>query len=284
MKIAIFANDDMTSNLIFAPLFELPDVEIVSVYFAAGPRKGARSLLGGTLSLMSRMSFRYWFFLVLSNGLFKVFEGITLGLRLSPRAGPFVSLRRLARERNIDYRRIVDFSSPNIVADVKSQGVDLLLIRIGSILKADILMTPRVGTWCVHSSLLPSFKGIAGEFHALRTPGAPIGSTVFEVTPVLDSGPPLSQVAIPRADDRSVLHHMLANNIAAGDLLKQMVAARASNPPAPGILLNDGLTESYYGWPSRENVDVFRRQGKRLIDLAEVIKMAAVALRIRHTI
>src|SRR2546430_15196793 len=91
MKIAIFANDDLTSNLIFAPLFDLPDVEIVSVHVAASPRSGKSSLLGGAIALLRQIDFRYWLYLAYTNGLFKAFEIATNLFGLPARSGILVS-------------------------------------------------------------------------------------------------------------------------------------------------------------------------------------------------
>lgn len=284
MKVAIFANDDLTSNLIFAPLFELTDVEIVSVRVAASPRSGKSSLLGGAIALLRQIDFRYWLFLAYTNGLFKVFEIATNLFGLPARSGILVSLRALARERNVPYARATAFNSPDVVAELERAQVDLLVIRVGAILKANLLAVPRKGTWCVHSSILPAFKGIAGEFHALRTPDAPIGSTVFEVTPVLDDGPPLAQVAIARRDDQTVFRHMVENNLAAARLLASMVRAQARSAPVPNALLNEGLEPSYFSWPTPEQVDQLDARTGGLIGFGDAVRLAACALRVRKTL
>lgn len=284
MKIAIFANDDLTSNLIFAPLFDLPDVEIVSVRVAASPRSGKSSLFGGAIALLRQIDFRYWLYLAYTNGLFKVFEIATGLFESSARYGFFVSLRALAREHNVPYSHTTVFNSPDVIADLERDQVDLLVIRVGAVLKPNLLAVPRKGTWCVHSSILPAFKGIAGEFHALRTPGAPVGSTVFKVTPVLDEGPPLAQVAVARQDDQTVFRHMVANNLAAGGLLAGMVKALARSEPVPSTLLNEGVEPSYFSWPMPEQVDQLAARTGGLIGLADAVRLAACALRLRKTL
>jgi hypothetical protein len=284
MKIAIFANDDLTSNLIFAPLFDLPDVEIVSVRVAASPRSGKSSLLGGAIALLRQIDFRYWLYLAYTNGFFKAFEIATGLFGLPARSGILVSLRALARERNIPYAHTTAFNSPDVIAELERDQIDLLVIRVGAILKTDLLAVPRKGTWCVHSSILPAFKGIAGEFHALRTPGAPVGSTVFRVTPVLDEGPPLAQVAVARQDDQTVFRHMVENNLAAGGLLAGMVKALARSEPVPNTLLNEGVEPSYFSWPMPEQVSQLAARTGGLIGFADAVRLAACALRLRKTL
>lgn len=271
MRVAIFANDDLTSNIIFAPLFELSSIEIVAIRAAAGPYSKATSQFGGALRLLRKMAFRYWLFLAMSNGLFKTFEFVTLLFDRPPRSGAFVSLRAIARRRNLKVVRTLDFNSVEVEEQLRHLKVDLLLIRVGAILKVHVLSVPTHGTWCVHSSILPAFRGIAGEFHALRTSGAPVGSTVFEVTPELDGGPPLAQVAITRTASNTVFDHIIRNNEASGALLAALVNARARGEPLPASILNDGLSPSYFSWPTDAEVDAVRMQTSGLMSFRELM-------------
>lgn len=280
MRVAIFSNDDLTSNLIFAPLFDVTGIEITGLYIAASPRKGGSSMLKGALSLFRQMSARYWLFLVFTNGAYKLFDTLTLALSLSPASGPFSSLRRLAKLRGTKYRRVPEFSSPAVLSELRSDSVDLLVIRVGELLKPEVLEVPRYETWCVHSSLLPSFKGIAGEFHALRTPGAAIGSTVFKVSPKLDEGAPLAQVVIPRDENGSVFQHICANNGAAGELLAEMVRQLSECGSYASTLFNHELEGSYFSWPKSGEVSALHLHGKRLIGLGEAFLLAFAAIRL----
>lgn len=280
MRVAIFTNDDLTSNLIFSPLFDVSDIEITGLYIAASPRRGEASMVRGALSLLRRMAPRYWLFLVFTNGTFKVFDTLTSVLRLSPRSRPFYSLRRLAALRGTRCRKIADFSSPEIRAELRRDAVDLLVIRIADILKPQVLDIPTEGTWCVHSSLLPSFKGIAGEFHALRTEAAAIGSTVFVVTPKLDGGAPIAQVVIPRDEAGSVFQHIYDNNIAAGKLLAEMVRQLAAQGSCSPVVFEGQLKPSYFSWPRSSEVSALRKQGKSLIRFGEALQLVLAAFRL----
>lgn len=282
MKIAIFANDDMTSNVIFSKLFDTTDIYIIGLYIAASPRKGASSMVGGAISLLRRMAFTYWLFLVFTNGAFKVFEFLTLRFGWPPHSGPLCSLRRIAQVRGVNCRKVTDFSSPEVISELQKGGVDLLVIRVGDILQPQVLDIPRYGTWCVHSSLLPSFKGIAGEFHALRTPKAPIGSTIFQVTSALDEGPPLGQVAIQRDESGSVFQHLISNNIAAGKLLLSM-AQQVSHRGEFSTQLYSAqalLKPSYYSWPKPDDLKMLRRQRKVLIRPIEAVRLMLIVFRL----
>lgn len=280
MRIALFCNDDLTTNIIFAPVFDVPGVEVAGVFFVRNVNRKQRNPLLGVLSMIKKMDARYWFYLVATNGVFKLFELLTRILHLSPRSGDCVSLRRLAEARNIPCEAIENFGGPAFIGRIKNMQLDMLLIRVGAILKPEMLAAPKVATWCVHSSLMPAFKGIAGEFHALRTPDAPIGSTVFLVTPKLDEGPPLAQVTITRDEKRSVFDHMIRNNKAASTLLANMLGHQVRGETLNYELPGKDLPASYFSWPQNTHIQEAQQHGIRLIRVGEWLKLLAQAVRV----
>jgi folate-dependent phosphoribosylglycinamide formyltransferase PurN len=280
MKVAILANDDLTGSLIFSPILRLPHVEIAAVIFSESPMKGRKSMLAAALSLRKRMAFHYWLFLVITNGLFAVFSRIAVALFLHGSYGDLESLRAHARYNGIPVQASSDFNSSALKQLLRDLHVDLLLIRVSAILDAEVLGIPSKGTWCIHSSLLPAYGGIAGEFQAMRCGEAMLGSTVFEVTERLDEGPPLAQVAMPVQSDSSLFSHIVANNRAAGHLLAEMVADLADGNLPNRPLLNSGIKPSYYSWPKEEQVTEFRQKGWRLAFFREIFRLGLAALRL----
>ena len=279
MRIALLANDDLTSNVIFAPIFDIENVEVVAVFFASSPSPSHSHPLLGALELFHRMSTRYWIYLVLTNGLFKLFDMLTLLFRLSPSNHYLSSIRRLARINEVPYRVISDFSSTAFIQRISELELDLLLIRIGTVLSEELLNCPAHGTWCVHSSILPACKGIAGEFHALRLGNIPLGTTIFSVTQKLDDGTAVAAAEIERSADDSVFAHMLHNNTAGAKLLRETIEKKTDGgfiqPP-----LRNTLKASYYSWPSRIHMIEAQKKRLRLISLKEAAALFALALRL----
>ncbi|MEQ8402146.1 MAG: formyltransferase family protein [Roseitalea porphyridii] len=268
---AILTNDDLTGSIVFSPLLSGSDsFEVVSVALSKSPVKGRGGAVSSVLSLAQKMSFRYWLFLLVTNGLFQFFAWRWSRTSLLPDPASFVPIRSGARKSGIPVLIVEDFNEPDLRKHLADQKVDLLLIRISAILKSGMLSVPRFGTWCVHSSLLPAYGGIAGEFHALRQGQLRIGSTVFSVTEKLDAGPPLAQVSLPVDEQRSLFHHIVSNNQRASDLLREMVEQQAGGKPPGGSLLNAGLDASYFTWPSASDVKEFRDRRGRLVELSEI--------------
>lgn len=280
MKVAILANDDLTGSLIFSPVLRLPGISVAAIVFSDSPLKARRSMLSAAFALRRKMAFPYWLFLVVTNGFFSVFSMLSASFRLGGSYGDLESLRAHARGSDIPVHACADFNSVELKRMLRELGVDLLLIRVSAILDGEVLSIPRLGTWCVHSSLLPAYGGIAGEFQALRCGESRLGSTVFEVTVKLDEGPPLAQVALPVRPRRSLFSHIVANNRAAGRLLAELVADVVNGRPARRVLLNQGVVPSYFSWPKPEQVEDFRARGWRLISFAEAIRLAFSALRL----
>ena len=108
-------------------------------------------------------------------------------LNLEPQHGLLCSVKKLASNAAIPVKTVDSFSSTEFEDEIKALQLDLLIVRIGEILPTQVFSSPRLGTWCVHSSILPSARGIAGEFHVLRNANLPMGSTIFRISENLDS-------------------------------------------------------------------------------------------------
>lgn len=94
-----------------------------------------------------------------------------------------------------------------------------VVAAFGQILPQAVLDIPRYGSINVHASLLPRWRGAAPIQAAIRAGDTETGITIMKMDAGLDTGPILSQQAIPIAPDETgaSLHDKLAN--LGGDLL-----------------------------------------------------------------
>ncbi|NDE91691.1 MAG: hypothetical protein EB059_11270, partial [Alphaproteobacteria bacterium] len=218
MRIFLLCNDDLTTHTIFSHVLKSQQFTVAGIAFTTSYTSKDKGILGA-LRLLKKMSWRYWVFLVASNGAFKLHEKMLLLFgRAYPPSGLF-NMRLWAKENNIPVYSSDNFNHPQFIKIVQSAKPDLILLRINQILHAEILNTPVYGCWCIHSSLLPAYKGIAGEFHALRNAEKIIGSTIFNVEEKLDEGARLYQTSFAVEPQNSLLHHIYKNNHLAGALL-----------------------------------------------------------------
>lgn len=94
-----------------------------------------------------------------------------------------------------------------------------VVAAFGQILPQAVLDIPRYGSINVHASLLPRWRGAAPIQAAIRAGDSETGITIMKMDAGLDTGPILSQRAIPIAADETgqSLHDKLAR--LGGDLL-----------------------------------------------------------------
>lgn len=277
LKVYLLSNDDLTSSLVFAPLFSRPNVEVVGVTYTATLTAG-KGGWAGVRKVLEKTGWRYWTYLVFTNGCFKVFEKLALLLGPLAPAARENSVRWEANRRGIPVSSCADFNAPEFLQHLRESGAELVLIRINQLLKESFLAVPAQGTWNVHSSLLPSYAGIAGEFQMLRHGESTYGTTVFRVTPRLDEGEPVLRVVLPVVPGASVFTHMLTNNRATGRALADAVEAVACGNQPALVADPERRKPSYFTWPLATDVQAFRRAGGRLISWTEAVSYVARCL------
>lgn len=280
-RVVIFGHDDVTTNIIFSDLIADAAVDVAAIYVGKSFDKKSSGKFDYVWSLLQRTPVAFVIFLSLLNIQYQVYRLMPsfLARRIGGRLG---DMRRAARHRGIPVRVTGSFNDPRIIEAVRALAPDYLVIRMGEILKPTTLALAKKTTLCVHSSILPSCGGIAGEFHGIRT-GAPLGTTIFEVTPELDKGAPLAigfleceqpltgalKETGKGARVRASLGDLILDNnrMAAGLLVRYLL--RPNDPAwARSRAAAAGIKDSYFSFPSRPELGEFRRQGGQLWGVA----------------
>lgn len=115
------------------------------------------------------------------------------GMTLTP---PPVKL--VAEELRIPLIQPQKLRQPEAVQQLKDWNPDLIVVSaFGQILRPEVLDLPRQGCINVHASLLPRWRGAAPIQAAILAGDAQAGVTIMKMDPGLDTGPMLSQRAIP---------------------------------------------------------------------------------------
>lgn len=87
---------------------------------------------------------------------------------------------------------------PEAVAQVRAWAPDVIVVAaFGQILRAEVLDLPPHGSINVHASLLPRWRGASPIVAAILNGDKETGVTIMRMDPGLDTGPILSQRAIP---------------------------------------------------------------------------------------
>ena len=92
-----------------------------------------------------------------------------------------------------------DLNSAACVAALEKMSTDILLLGGVPIIRANVLAVPKVCTLNVHMALLPKFRGMNVAEWSIYC-GAPVGVTVHQVDPGVDTGAILFRETIEVAD------------------------------------------------------------------------------------
>jgi methionyl-tRNA formyltransferase len=114
---------------------------------------------------------------------------------------------------------------PGVFEHLQAIQPDLIVVAaFGQILRQTVLDLPRYGCINVHASLLPRWRGAAPIQAAIRAGDTESGITIMKMDAGLDTGPVLSQRALPIANDETgqSLHDKLAK--VGGELLIETLA------------------------------------------------------------
>lgn len=127
-----------------------------------------------------------------------------LGLYTQPdrmRTGKEVHRNRM-KEVALEYGSPVfqpeKINTPESLAELAGLGADLFLVAAyGQILSRKFLAIPPLGSFNIHASLLPKYRGAAPINYAILNGETETGVSLIEIVPQLDAGPVVGVVSTP---------------------------------------------------------------------------------------
>lgn len=142
--------------------------------------------------------------------------------------------------------------APEAFAQLQAWAPDLIVVSaFGQILRQNVLDLPRLGCLNIHASLLPRHRGAAPIQAAILAGDERTGITIMKMDAGLDTGPMLSQRAIPISpDDTGGSLFEQLSQLGAGLLLEILpgyLAGQIVPQPQPA----DGAT--YFGILKKED-------------------------------
>ena len=108
----------------------------------------------------------------------------------------------VAQELGLPVMQPRRLKAPEAFAQLQTWDPELIVVAAyGQILRPNVLALPRYGCINVHASLLPRWRGASPVQHAILAGDKETGITIMLMDEGLDTGPILSQRAIPIASD-----------------------------------------------------------------------------------
>ena len=129
-----------------------------------------------------------------------------------------------ALELGLDCRTPASVNTAEFCRELEARTPDAFIVAdYGEILKEEVLALPPLGSFNLHASILPAYRGAAPVVHALLGGEAETGVTLFRIELGLDSGPVLacSRTTIGPAETAAELEGRLSM-LSAELLLEQL--------------------------------------------------------------
>ena len=143
------------------------------------------------------------------------------------------AVKRYAVEAGLPVYQPEKLKDPQFVETLRSLAPDLGIVIAFRMLPEIVWAMPRLGTFNLHASLLPQYRGAAPINWAIINGEKESGVTTFLLNHEIDKGAILCQqrVAIDEEDDAGTLHDKLMN--AGADLVIETIERIASGAIAP---------------------------------------------------
>ncbi len=167
---------------------------------------------------------------------------------------------QLAKAHGVELFSSADINDMRSITKLQSWKPDLIISTnfshyIGKTVRQSIASR---GCWNLHKSLLPNYRGMAPNFHALLDGATKVGATLHVVAKGYDSGDMIAQVEVPVGEDDSVYSLNRKTSEAGGKLLARTLANGCFE--GLGVTPQPEGPWKTYTYPTREEVRAFRRR------------------------
>ncbi len=149
----------------------------------------------------------------------------------------------VAQELGLPIMQPRRLKAPEAFEQLQAWAPDLIVVAAyGQILRPNVLQLPRYGCINVHASLLPRWRGASPIQHAILAGDQETGITIMIMDEGLDTGPILSQRAIPIAPDDTGATLSAKLAVLGAELLLETLPDYLSGALRPQPQPEDGVT------------------------------------------
>lgn len=149
----------------------------------------------------------------------------------------------------------------NSINKIKSFQPDLLVSILGNqIFKSPILNLAPKGCINLHTALLPKYRGLMPTFWVMKNDEKKTGVSVFFVDEGIDSGPIIVQEEVEIGDHTQMELITITKKIGMEAIAKSIDLIKKGEVQ---LIENNSLEKTYFSFPTREDVLVFKKIGKK---------------------
>jgi len=152
-------------------------------------------------------------------------------------------------------------NSVNSVNKIKSYEPDLLISILGNqIFKEDIINLAPKGCINLHTALLPKYRGLMPTFWVMKNNEKYTGVSVFFVDKGIDSGDIIIQKRVEIRDRTQEELIKYTKKIGMESIIEAIDLIEKDKVK---LIENDASKMTYFSFPTKADVEIFRKLGKR---------------------
>lgn len=175
-----------------------------------------------------------------------------------------LSLRKVAKKRDIPILKVDSLKDPDLIASLKSFSLDIILsIASSRIFGKELLSVPKIACLNVHAGKLPKYRGVNPSFWALLNQEEQSAVSVHYMNEKIDDGDLIAQDVFEIKNMRSLNEvYQKILDTAPRTVLNSLQDVEKGKI---NIIKNDASAATYYSFPQKEDGRKFRAMGLKFI-------------------
>jgi predicted glycoside hydrolase/deacetylase ChbG (UPF0249 family)/folate-dependent phosphoribosylglycinamide formyltransferase PurN len=174
------------------------------------------------------------------------------------------SVQSVLKRFSIPFRVVSSINEKEVIEYIGAFKPDIIISSNSLIFKDELIKLPKIAAINIHSSLLPAYGGILPVFRAIQFGEKYIGASVHYIVKGINKGRVISQKVLP------VLNGDTVDNLYRLCFTLSFEATQESvnklfNRHNVTPISDDGIIESYYSFPDKEDWIEFNNQTGRFI-------------------
>ncbi|MDD5368669.1 MAG: formyltransferase family protein [Anaerolineaceae bacterium] len=264
-RIGIITNGNFFARLILDRVIHQYHDQVISIIVVTGDYKG-RTGINALWELSRSMGLSYFTYKCFVAGVFLILR------KLNPKK--LLSVEKFANIYNLDTINTPSIKSEEITEYIQSLKLDLIVsVSCPQLIGRKILSSTQLGGINIHSSLLPSYAGLAPYYWVLSKGEGITGTSVHFMTVKFDQGNILLQRKLKIEPGESAFHLFTRLSLLGSEVLPEAIKCVFNGGQG---FAQDLSKYSYYSNPTFSSYFDLKRAKHCMIKISDIFELVRV--------
>lgn len=270
-KVIFCTYSSIYSSIVLEKLLSDIDIEVVAIVNSTRVLRPSLNQIQGAIQQLKKSGLRYSSYLFIITDVFRWMQPLFKYQKRSLK-----DIHKLAKTQEIPVFNTKDINSVEIVHVIKKYSSDYLLCaHFNQLLKEAVLTIENMQFINIHPSKLPAYKGVDPVFFAMKDNIEDIGVSLHRMDKDFDSGDVFLQTSFKVDKSKSLLFNN--SQLFEEGVKLALIWIKSDRKESEKSLIDneshaDKNDQYYDSWPSRSDVKLFKKSGKRLVNLSRLWK------------